>query len=400
MPAVLPPELYDESIDHLWDDPAALKACSLTCRAWVPSSRLHLFRTIRLQNAAHADSFQALLANAPVVARCVRRLTISADYKGVDQLGRAVEDDAWVSSVVSFVPKLQRVTTLGLSRLRWHALEPETQAALMELFKTVRTLFLFEVRFKASKDVLDFLCAFPVLDELYFHGVSWEVESPAPLEPADKDSLSSVIKREQERMQLSYLFLDVRSSPTLVTEWLLNHPSEQRLRTIQLCWREIENMKAVGDLLHASGASLERLLVEFPAGVPEEAVLENQISLVHNTGLRTVHFGGLTTDAAGSRAFFSTRLFPWVTALLSQIRSSHLQELTFEFEVAAVRDLLGLDWPRIDRDLSREEFKGLRVMFYVGCPDASTPVAKEVQALISDRLVGFREKGTLCVSCV
>ncbi|KZT02320.1 uncharacterized protein LAESUDRAFT_685559 [Laetiporus sulphureus 93-53] len=400
MPAVLPLELYDEAIDHLWDDPKALAACSLTCRAWVPTSRLHLFRTVRVQNAKHCAGFAAVLAAAPVIARYVHRLTISAEYDGFDQSGQAVEDDEWVNDVVKWVDKLECVRTVGLSRLRWGALMPETQDTLMRLFKNVRMLFLFEVRFDASRDVLDFLSAFPVLDELYFHGVSWAHESPAPLMLSGRESLSKpqIMAKDQERMQLSYLFLDPRSSPMLVTEWLLSHPSEQRLRTIQLCWREIDNMKAVGDLLHASGASLECLLVEFPDGVPEQAVLENEISLVHNTGLRSVHFGGLNVQA--SRVFLSNHLFPWVTAMLSQIRSTQLQEITFEFEITTVRDLLSLDWERIDRDLSRQEFKGLLVLFYVSCEDSVATVTKEVQELISGRLGGFRERGTLCVSCV
>ncbi|CCM01561.1 uncharacterized protein FIBRA_03620 [Fibroporia radiculosa] len=156
-------------------------------------------------------------------------------------------------------------------------------------------------------------------------------------------------------------------------------------------------MKAVGDLLHASGASLERLLVEFPAGVPEE-VSQNQISLVHNTGLRSVHFGGL--NAGASRTFFSTDLFPWVTTMLSQIRSKHLQEVTFDLEITSMNDLLSLDWERIDRDLSREEFKGLLVMFHISLEGAGSPIGQDVQDLISDRLAGFRDRGTLCVSCV
>ncbi|KAH9832892.1 uncharacterized protein C8Q71DRAFT_243006 [Rhodofomes roseus] len=398
--SVLPPELFDESIDHLWDDPKSLAACALTCRDWIGTSRLHLFRTVRIQNASQCARFEALLQSTPAIARCVRRFTVSAEYKGVDEAGRSVEDDAWVNAVGGFVHRLERVTTIGLSRVRWHALLPETQAAFVDRFAHVRTLFLFEVRFEASRDVLDFLGAFPALNELYFHGVAWNKESPAPLgAPADETAIQA-IRQAKECMHLSYLFLDSRSSPTLVTEWLLSHPSEQHLRTIQLCWREIENMKVVGDLLHASGASLERLLVEFPSGVPEEAVLDNQISLVHNTGLRSVRFGGLDAKAAASQGFMSNQLFPWVTAMISQISSPQLEEISFEFEITSVADLLSLDWSRIDHDLSREEYKGLLVYFFVVCQDMTPKVEKEIRNLIADRLHGLCERGTLCVSCV
>ena len=114
---------------------------------------------------------------------------------------------------------------------------------------------------------------FPDLEELYFHAVSWDYESAAPAGSVSAaDWLMQAQTREDDRkMHLSYLFLDPRSSPTLVTEWILSHPSEQKLRTIQLCWRELDSTRALGDLLQASGSSLERLQVEFPSGIAEES---------------------------------------------------------------------------------------------------------------------------------
>ncbi len=269
---ILPPELFDETLDHLWDDPKALQACSLTCRAWVPTARLHLFRTVRLCSPSTCLDFASILDSSPSVAWCVRKLTISATYSGVDDNHNAVEDDKWVNSTQSIARHLSayaRVNTLALSRLRWSTLEPATRAAFKGVFSSVKTLVLFEVRFHASRDVLEFLDAFPELEELYFHAVSWDVESEdSALISGGTSSMKSY--SAEDKMHLSYLFLDPRSSPTLVTEWVLSHPSDQTLRTIQLCWREMDNTKALGDLLKASGSSLERLQIEFPSGIPEE----------------------------------------------------------------------------------------------------------------------------------
>jgi hypothetical protein len=273
---ILPPELFDETLDHLWDDPATLRACSLTCRAWVPTTRLHLFRTVRLSSEATCIQFSELLHSNPVVARCVRKLTISAQYSGIGADNQAVEDDKWVNASAGIARSLgaqSRISTLALSRLRWSSLEQSTRDAFKELFHGVKTLLLFEVRFHASGDVLEFLDAFPDLEELYFHAVSWDHESAAPAGSASASdwlSMQTHALANDEKMHLTYLFLDPRSSPTLVTEWILSHPSEQKLRTIQLCWREMDNTKALGDLLQASGSSLERLQIEFPSGIAEE----------------------------------------------------------------------------------------------------------------------------------
>lgn len=129
-------------------------------------------------------------------------------------------------------------------------------------------------------------------------------------------------------------------------------------------------------------------------------MLHNQVSLVHNTGLRSVHFGGLDAKAAASQGFMSNQLFPWVTAMISQISSRELEDVSFEFEITSLADLNSLDWARIDRDLAREEYKGLQVLFYVVCHDMEPSVKKKISGLVAERLHSLHERGTLCVACV
>ena len=402
---LLPPELCDQAIDHLWDDLDALRACSLACKDWLPSSRYHLFRSVRLRHSDDVARFRALVDSSPTTPPCVRKLSLSAEYNRSSPDGIAPEDDAWVNSAAELFPALQHVATLALARVRWHALSGRTRAAFTGLFKSVRQLSLFEVSFDASRDVIAFLSAFPTLRELYFHTVSWAMDSPAPFEPA-VDGPSWVEVEGRSRMQLSYLFLDSTSSPTLATEWLLQRPGGHKLQTVQLCWRELNSTKAVGDLLRASGSSLESLHIEFPAGLSspsrdsdwEGGTLRDDLSLAHNTNLRALHFGGL--DVRAARTFVERGLFPWVTAMLSQVGSRHLQEVSFLLEVADLPDLLALDWARIDAALSREEFRGLMVMFRVCVSCDRGEIEKEVKRAIRERLGELRRRGTLCVSCI
>lgn len=402
----LPPELFDETLDHLWDDIKTLRTCSLVCRSWVPTTRLHIFRTVRLSSEAACSQFSTLLENSPAIARCVRKLTISAQYAGVGADNRGIEDDAWVNASAEIARRLGqhgRVNTLALSRLRWTSLAQSTRDAYKAVFRGVKTLLLFEVRFHASGDVLEFLDAFPDLEELYFHAVSWDFESTTPAAPASTAELiSRSVSQEGDKMHLSYLFLDPRSSPTLVTEWILSHPSEQKLRTIQLCWRELDSTKALGDLLQASGSSLERLQVEFPSGIAEETVLHNHVSLIHNTSLRSLSFGGLDVTVDSSRTFLSSHLFPWVTLMLADLQSPFLREITFELETPDAKGLDGLDWSHIDAELSKREFSGLTVRFYVSCDSCTrgSKVEDDIRNAIIERLPGFKSRGTLRVSCI
>lgn len=44
----LPTEVEENAIDYCADDIATLRRCALTCRDWLPRSRIHLFSAIRL----------------------------------------------------------------------------------------------------------------------------------------------------------------------------------------------------------------------------------------------------------------------------------------------------------------------------------------------------------------
>ncbi|RDX56350.1 hypothetical protein OH76DRAFT_1395460, partial [Lentinus brumalis] len=69
----LPPELWDRVVDFLQDDNHALKCTSLVCKAWNPSSRFHLFDTLRFYTARSA--FQSV-TEIPHIVACARAIEI------------------------------------------------------------------------------------------------------------------------------------------------------------------------------------------------------------------------------------------------------------------------------------------------------------------------------------
>ncbi|GBE84090.1 hypothetical protein BKA93DRAFT_375129 [Sparassis latifolia] len=73
---MLPPELVDFVLDQLRDDPAALIACGLVCRSWLPRTRLHLFRSIILKDAVGYAAFEKLLRRFPYLTNHVRRVVV------------------------------------------------------------------------------------------------------------------------------------------------------------------------------------------------------------------------------------------------------------------------------------------------------------------------------------
>lgn len=123
---------------------------------------------------------------------------------------------------------------------------------------------------------------------------------------------------------------------------------------------------------------------------------------MHNTSLRSLSFGGLDVTVDSARTFLASHLFPWVALMLSDLNSPILREVTFELETPNVEGLHGLDWARIDTELSKREFTGLTVRFYVNC-DAYTRGSKlenQIRDEITQRLPSFKDKGTLRISCI
>lgn len=88
--------------------------------------------------------------------------------------------------------------------------------------------------------------------------------------------------------------------------------------------------------------------------------------------------------------------------MLGQVRSPLLHEIVFELELPDVPDLQSFDWVRIDQELSRAEFRGLTVRFYVNCTerDRGQVLTDDVSRAIEERLPVFKERGLLRVSCI
>ncbi|OCH96235.1 hypothetical protein OBBRIDRAFT_718887, partial [Obba rivulosa] len=70
---ILPPDIVDNTIAFLYDDPSSLKACSLTCRAWLPTTRIHLFSFVDLSDNKFSR-FQRILQQSPRLGRFVKAL--------------------------------------------------------------------------------------------------------------------------------------------------------------------------------------------------------------------------------------------------------------------------------------------------------------------------------------
>jgi len=149
----LPPEILDLTIDHLHDEPTALKACCLVSKSWVPRTRKHLFalvefRTLQSPVERWKKNFPDH-SNSPAHhthTLCIRNLPtlIAAD----------TEVGAWIRS-------FRNVVQLHLERITWEG--PRSPLVPFHGFSpTIRSLSLTRTSF----EVFDLICSFPLLEDL------------------------------------------------------------------------------------------------------------------------------------------------------------------------------------------------------------------------------------------
>ncbi|KAI0944970.1 hypothetical protein AcV7_001630 [Taiwanofungus camphoratus] len=377
---MLPPELHDYIIDFLWDSHSALAACSLTCRAWLPSTRAHLFHSvklrssqdsIRLENLLNAGSFQ--WSTSP--ANYVRDLYILGGGRSQAQLDWEIE-----RRLPSLLPRLSKVERLVLSRFSWaerHGLREETMRCILTFSPMIKALVFDTVTFERPHDVALLLSAYPRLRAVIFWAVTWDTSivpgAPGlPLHPG--------LGRGELRMD-SIVLRDMSSYAEIVVDWLLRTPIELPLR--KLTWTNyIPTRQAIlRDLLQRSGPNLEYLRLGLCL-TQQALAQDSDIGLSNNTQLISLDIDCLSWEGS----------YSWVHIILSEIDSPRLQTVMFNF-VLYRRGESGLDflhWEFIDEALVHlgRQLPGLTVNFRFIDPKVPlhlTP-SSEVVAAVTERL--------------
>lgn len=114
----LPNEITDHIIDHLWDDKLTLAICTHVSKNWLPSVRLHLFRSLvwedRLEDGK-AYGFKDLvksLESYPAIGSCVENLAL---VRGADPY-RLPEQHPWLCEITLrwIMTKLPRLRSMKL----------------------------------------------------------------------------------------------------------------------------------------------------------------------------------------------------------------------------------------------------------------------------------------------
>ncbi|KZT08111.1 uncharacterized protein LAESUDRAFT_75822 [Laetiporus sulphureus 93-53] len=154
----LPIEVWENVIDHLWDDRDALKACIFVCRAWYSPSRFHLHRQIEIQSVKGVKAYVKELKQTPELSKRAHNMTIDGIW-GSDLSSLS-------TAAILLARKLPRLERLTIRRSEWRPWTMHKDIFLHLSAFSVTRLVLYDVTFPSVTVFGRLICALPCLVEL------------------------------------------------------------------------------------------------------------------------------------------------------------------------------------------------------------------------------------------
>ncbi|KAI0757679.1 WD40-repeat-containing domain protein [Daedaleopsis nitida] len=222
----VPVEIAEQIIDELWDDHFSLSVCSLTCHAWLPRSRSHLFGEIRISDLRSLDALCHLLHdNLATFGGYVERVTVTCSPSGYTK--DASTNVSYRASVAlpPILPALRSWTFEGVSRSFCENLQ--IASARDSDFAAVKSLWLANFMLRHAADFVKILLTMPYLQSLEVcdiylveGGEDW-ASSLARL--SDQNSVSSLLLTQTRRNSIASLMRPILEAISPSLEHLIIH---------------------------------------------------------------------------------------------------------------------------------------------------------------------------------
>ncbi|KAH9917036.1 uncharacterized protein B0H18DRAFT_1136832 [Fomitopsis serialis] len=397
----LPCELRDTVIDLLHTDHGSLKACSLTCRAWLPRARYHLFRTISIDRGRTGDAFAHLLRSSPTISTHIQDVEINGsqsqsnwwttDHRkgmfpwptlGPPTRGHTETDlteaDTWLRRILpEDTHLLAKVKSLRISAL---PLGGTLTVALQPHFENVKVLSVDGCKALAFGDFITFLRAFPHLESLHLLAIQWL---------PGRSHQSEECAKSLPRMRSLELSHKVDAAPFV--SWLIDEEAHSEVTSLNCSVSGQKCASAISQLLKALGPTLRRFVVGFrETGDGADVLRKSALELTHSTGLRSLRIQCSTASSTLLQSSYRPSL-SWIVILLATANSSLLKELTISISAS---DLCALNMEGLDVVLSHVRYGGLeRVIFEIDFQ--KQPMDRSQISRVSTRMVAVWRRGLL-----
>ncbi|KII95188.1 hypothetical protein PLICRDRAFT_34024 [Plicaturopsis crispa FD-325 SS-3] len=369
--------LVDPDFDPEVDDMVELRTCALVHSSWCSPVQALLFKVIWLYDGICGPLFVKLLDGSPHIGSYVRELVV------ID--GREPTDDGDYfanKTLLSIAPVLVNLHTLDIMYAGLH-LSPSTRATLAVcLGRSLRTLRLKHFGTETTKDFLDFMTGFPLLENL-------ELESVGGLGANDTGPITLAMPPSFRIKRLVARWVD---SCEKLLRWFSDMDTYPQL-SIRSFEVEVtpDNGIAVGQFLRRLGPVLEEYktsMFSIPTDADVTAIVDD-ISISSNTSLRSLTLYDLMIRRGGEE---STRSVSWVPILLEQVSSTVLTDVELQVWYRNISDLDALKLPLLEKILTSSRYPALRRVIFALYRSKNTDNGV---AEIETKMPALAEKGML-----
>ncbi|KAF8999114.1 hypothetical protein BDQ17DRAFT_1428012 [Cyathus striatus] len=383
-------DIVEVIISFFHSDKKSLAACSLVCRAWLPTTRHHLQISIRPKVAD--GFFRIVEQSVSTLPHYARRVAVEQDF-GFDlppsllqrarHAGHGYDHTPYMfNDILSHLTSFTNITTLCLYE---NPVRSVTSISHIDAFPCLEELELHSFTFSCFATCINTVCAPPNLNKLSLNDVRWvenveettesktssEHEPQIEYETGSKDAPPIEIFRALPP-HLRILEIYIKQRATLL-DWILDSQNMEGITSLKLGFSHPSNGN--------DDSSLSRFLKELGPGLQNLRLYTSgpnrQVDITHNTGLRALHIvHAQGVDPHHSEDTASTHS---ISAILSQVASSNIVAITCELFIWEVDVLRALDWKIINRILSLPQFANLQSLQF------QVPAGREQIAEYLDR---------------
>lgn len=249
------PETTDIIIDFLHEDKEALSSCGLTCRAWLASSRYHLFSDVTVYPANGQSFIELLISPLNNISHIVRHLTCALEQKDAQaDVHARGELSTEVLMMIPDITHLARaIKSLTLRHLDWSQYTPANLRLILSNLKNcLEALELTSVTIYGLDEAITVISAFPRLKSLSLNRFGW---SEYPFGPPT----STATYPRRRPFVIKFLNLEY-PPPVALLDWLKN--PVPKLHAVQLPY-VVNGISRTPELVRSAGASIQKLEVLF-----------------------------------------------------------------------------------------------------------------------------------------
>ena len=234
MTCSLPQEILDLIIDHLHDEPNALKSCSIVTKAWLYRTRTHLFNHVKFSPASrHVSQWKETFPD-PTNSPAHYTRTLSINYP-------KLITPADVDTLLAFCG----VSHLHVDTGVWY----DQRFSVVQLHgfsPTVKSLHLSFTHLLSS-EIFGLVCSFPLLKDLSLTCTSHRKRDGAWTSPSTSPRLTGSLE------------LSMDGGIQSTTRQLLGLPNGLHFKNIAVRWVKLEDVGSTMDLVSSCSDTLKCL---------------------------------------------------------------------------------------------------------------------------------------------